>query len=674
MPINPTDASRGLMFDSPLGEELLCRSFSGQETLGRLFDYRLDLLSLNRNILFQDIVGQRVTVTMELTDGERHFDGFVTEFRYTGTVGQYASYQATVKPWLWFLTRTADCRIFQNQTVPDIIMSVFRDNDMSDVRNMLSDTYREWVYCVQYRETDFNFISRLMEKEGIYYYFEHIRGKHTCVLADDLSAHETFPGYEVVPYFPPDSNAALRERDHIQQVSLTQAIVPGSYAITDFDFEKPRVDLAAVFMEIRLHAYPIPDPEIFDYPGEYSEVADGETYVDKKLQELQAQFERVHAGGSARGMSAGCLFTLENYPRDDLNKEYLIISVQHDIRSDAMESSGGGGAEGFYSCQLEVMDSAQAYRSKRITPKPVVQGLQTAIVVGPDGDEIHCDEYARVKVQFHWDRYGEHDQNSSCWVRVSQLWAGRQWGGIHIPRIGQEVLISFLEGDPDRPLITGRVYNADQMPPYDLPGNQTQSGIKSRSSKGGTAKNFNEIRLEDKKGNEEIHIHAEKDMTVVVEHDLTTLVEHDESRTTDNTREVIVGSGDNPRPTETIEELLVHGMRVINIKGNDELIVKDGDKGRKIKIRDGDYNLEIEKGNYILGVTLGNATTTAAAGNISLQSSTGKITLTGATSVELIVGGSSVKVAPSGVTIKSGAINIEATGVTTIKGSVVNIN
>jgi len=375
MPINPTDTDRGLKIESPLGEDLVCRSFSGQEKLGRLFSYQLDLLSLNPNIQFQDIVGQRVTVSLELEDGDRYFDGYISEFRYMGTSGQFAWYQATMKPWFWFLTRTSDCRIFQNQKVPDIIKSVFRDNGMSDFKDMLGESYRDWVYCVQYRETDFNFISRLMEQEGIYYYFEHTQGKHTLVLADGIGAHEPTPGYEEVPFYPPDPNAALRERDHIQNLVVTQAIVPGKYAIKDYDFEKPKVDLTAKLSTSRPHDYPIPDHEIFDYPGEYSELSDGDNYVDKKLQELQAQHERVQASGNARGLSAGGLFTLENYLREDQNKEYLIISVTLNIQSDDLETSGRSGAGDFFNCQLDVMDSSQQYRSERITPKPVVGPL-----------------------------------------------------------------------------------------------------------------------------------------------------------------------------------------------------------------------------------------------------------------------------------------------------------
>jgi type VI secretion system secreted protein VgrG len=671
MPIVPIDANRGLKIDSPLGGDLICRSFNGQDKLGRLFDYRLDLLSLNTEIQFDDIVGQRVTVSMELENGERYFDGYVTEFRYAGTLGQFAWYQATVRPWFWFLTRTSDCRIFQNQKVPDIIKAVFRDNGMSDFKDMLSGSYREWVYCVQYRETDFNFISRLMEQEGIYYYFEHEKGKHTLVLADGLGAHQPFPGYETVPYFPPDPNAALRERDHIQHWTVTQAIVPGKYAIKDFDFEKPKVDLTAKLSDPPTHDYPISDHEIYDYPGEYNEVGDGNTYVKRKLEELKAQQERVQAGGSARGMSAGCLFTLENFGREDQNKEYLVISVSHDLKSDPLETSSGSGGEDFYSCRLEVMDSSQQYRSERITPKPIVQGPQTAMVVGPSGEEIYCDEYARVKVQFHWDRYGNNDQDSSCWVRVSQAWAGKNWGAIHIPRIGQEVLVSFLEGDPDQPLITGRVYNAINMPPYELEANKTQSGIKSRSSKGGSENNFNEFRFEDKKNKEEVYFQAEKD--------LNSLVKNKETRKVKNSRTSNVGEMHTyPPPNDPIvENMTVHADRSTTIMGNDVLSVAQemaATTGREVTIHNGDHKLEVSKGNQETKVSMGNKTTTVSMGNIKTEASLGKTEETALQSIEMKVGANSIKIDQAGVHIKGIMINIEGMAITTIKGGFVKIN
>jgi type VI secretion system secreted protein VgrG len=425
---------------------------------------------------------------------------------------------------------------------------------------------------VQYRETDFNFISRLMEQEGIYYYFEHVMGKHTLVLADGVNAHEAFPGYATVPYFPPDPNQALREKDHLQSWVVSQSIVPGKYAIKDYDFEKPKVDLTANLAQSRPHAYPIGNPEIFDYPGEYTQVGDGENYVERKLQELQSQHERVQAHGNARGMCSGYTFTLENYPREDQNREYLVIAVHHQIENPALETSAATGGGDYYTCNLEVLDKAQPYRSERTTRKPIVQGPQTAVVVGPSAEEIHCDKYGRVKVQFHWDRYGKNDENSSCWVRVSQAWAGKAWGGVHIPRIGQEVVVSFLEGDPDQPLITGRVYNALNMPPYELEANKTQSGIKSRSSKGGTPSNFNEVRMEDKKGSEELYIQAEKNENILVKNDKGETVGHNETISIGNDRKETVGHN----------ETITVGNDRVELVGNNETLTVTTNRTRNV--------------------------------------------------------------------------------------------
>jgi type VI secretion system secreted protein VgrG len=685
------DTNHPVNFISPFGGNLVVQSMVGDEAIGRLFNYNLELLSQDFELHFDQVVGKQVTVALVLPMDKRYFNGYITEFRYMGQTDRYARYQATIRPWFWFLTRTSDCRIFQEKKVPDIIKEIFQEHGMSDVEDRLSGTYREWEYCVQYRETDFNFISRLMEQEGIYYYFEHFEDKHMLILTDEVSTHNPFPQFETIPYHSPSGQVSMQEGDHLQTWAVTQSIQPETYAIRDFNFKNPRADLLFMHMQPGNHDYPIEYPEIYDYPGEYAERPDGESYVEIRLQELRSQHERVSAGGPCRGMSAGCLFTLTEYPREDQNKEYLVLSVSHQI-NDSGYISGGVAASGeLYHCEAEVMDSAIAYRQVRSTPKPIVQGPQTAIVVGRDNDEIYTDEFGRVKVQFHWDRYGQKNENSSCWIRVSQLWAGAKWGAMHIPRIGQEVIVSFLEGDPDKPVITGRVYNADCMPPYDLPANKTQSGIKSRSSKDGTSGNFNEFRFEDKKGEESITLHAEKD--------LNTTVENDESRNVINTRSVTVGASDNARPTETIESLQVHGKRLIDIRGNDGLSVSTGDKGRKVDIIDGNYELDVDKGNYLLGVDLGNAQTTvttgnitftATAGDIALNSPAKKTTVTAGQAIELTVGGSSITIDPgkielvslggtitidaSGVSISGVMINSEAAGVHNIKGAIVNVN
>lgn len=568
MSVGATQANRAIAVTTPLGDDvLLFHSMSVSEQLARLFQFDLDLLSADPEIKLADILGQNVTIRYQRPDGEdRFFNGIVSQFSQSGMHGNLFVYRATLRPWFWFLTRTADCRIFQNKIVPDIIKEVFRDQGFSDFEDTLSGTYREWENCVQYRETDFNFISRLMEQEGIYYYFKHEDAKHTLVLSDSISAHEAVSGYEEVPYYPPEESER-RERDHISDWSLNQLIQPGVYALNDYDFKKPKANLEVKSSIPREHEQA--EFEIYDYPGEYSESSDGETYVRARIEELQAQYEEVQGQGNVAGLMTGCLFKLTNYPREDQNREYLITSASYSLGPQEYESDFSASGT-IFSCGITAIDKQQVYRAPRITPKPVVQGPQTAIVVGKAGEEIWTDKYGRVKVQFHWDRYGEDDENSSCWVRVSHPWAGKNWGAVAIPRMGQEVIVSFKEGDPDQPIITGRVYNEDNMPPYELPANATQSGVKTRSSKEGTPDNFNEMRFEDKKGSEEVYIHAEKDQNNVVENDETTAVGNDRSETVGNDEKISIG---NDR-TEDVgnDETITIGNNRTETVGTDETI------------------------------------------------------------------------------------------------------
>jgi len=541
-------ANRALVeIKTPLGDDgLLFYRLRGREELGRLSEFEIDLLSAKGDIDFDKIVGQGVTIKLELPQDEtRYFHGFVTRLVQRGTHGRYFAYHAMIYPWLWFLTRTANCRIFQAKTVPDILKEVLESHTAADVKFELTGHYRTWEYCVQYRETDFNFVSRLMEQEGIYYYFKHAEGRATMVLADSYSAHEALKGYAQIPFITAD-RIMRTDQERITEWQLTREIQPGAYVLKDFDFKKPSTDLKVNYKVKRKHeraAY-----EVFDFPGEYLEIADGDHYVQARLEELQVDFELGHGTSNARGLSVGRLFKLTGQPRQDQNAEYLVVKTELDIEGGEYEAMGDAGA-GTFNCRFTAMKSSEAFRPARITPKPIVQGPQTAIVVGPSGDEIHTDKYGRVKVQFHWDRFGKSDENSSCWIRVSHPWAGKNWGVIAIPRMGQEVIVDFLDGDPDEPIITGRVYNAEQMPPYDLPGNKTQTGIKSRSSLKGTGANFNEFRFEDKKGSELVTLHAEKDQSISVEndesvsigHDRTETVGHDESITIGNNRTEKVG-------------------------------------------------------------------------------------------------------------------------------------
>jgi type VI secretion system secreted protein VgrG len=481
-------------------------------------------------------------------------------------LGRYVRYSARVVPWVWFLTRTSDCRIFQQKSVPDIIKSVFREHGTSDFEDSLNGSYSPRDYCVQYMETDFDFVSRLMEEEGIYYFFKHEKDKDTLVLCDSAGAHSTTPGCESVSYYPPSENV-LREEDIINHWVLSHSMQSGKLTHTDFDFIKPRTSLLA--QHAAAGTYPKGDAEVFAYPGGYLTVGDGTKYAQRRLEALQQQHERAVGSGNVRALAVGGLFSMENYPRDDQNREYLVVSSIHHFGGTDYES-GVSHASADVTVTFNAIPSKQPYRSPLTTRRARVAGPQTAMVVGKAGEEIYTDQYGRVKVQFHWDRVGKRDENSSCWVRVSQLWAGKNWGAIHIPRIGQEVIVSFLEGDPDRPIITGRVYNAAEMPPYDLPANQTQSGVKSRSSKGGSPANFNEIRFEDKMGSELLTIHAEKDQSISVEHDESHSVGHDRSKTVTHDETTNVGHD----RTETVgnNETITIGVNRTEKVGSNETI------------------------------------------------------------------------------------------------------
>lgn len=512
----PTQKHRFVSINTPLGEDALAiGSLRVEESLGRPFRIDVDLTSESGSVSFEEILGKNATIRLEVSgEKTRYFNGLVHRFVQTRMEGRHAHYRATLVPWLWFLTRTADCRIFQKMKAPDILKQVFRDHGFSDFRDALTGSYFVWEYCVQYRETDFNFVSRLMEQEGIYYFFEHENGRHTLVLADGRNAHKPFPGYARVDYR--GAEGGVREKEYIFDWTTIKEVHAGVYSLNEFNFETPKSSLLAKSRMARAHA--LSEFEIYDYPGEYDEQGEAEGHYAKvRLQELQSRYEVAQGHANARGIAAGSVFSLDDYPRPDQNRDYLVTDAVIRVTGDDYVAGSGSG-EDFFSCAFSAVPSDTLYRPARTTPKPLIQGPQTAIVAGPKGEEIYTDKYGRVKLQFHWDRYGKADEQSSCWVRVSQEWAGKKWGSMHIPRIGQEVIVEFLEGDPDCPIITGRVYNADAMPPYALPEEKTKSTLKSNSTKGGDG--FNEIRFEDKKGSEQIFIHGQKDLDVRVRNDV----------------------------------------------------------------------------------------------------------------------------------------------------------
>ena len=667
-------------------------SFSGTEQLGRLFEYRLELASEDYQIEPEDIVGENVSIRLNLGDkGVRYFNGHVNHFTQITSSGQLARYRATVVPWFWFLTRVADCRIFQEKTVPEIILQIFRDRGFTDYDKRLSCEYRKWEYCVQYRETDFNFISRLMEQEGIYYYFKHENGKHSLVMADSHSAHESYPKFEQLEYHPADKGTTTEEC--ISDWSVETHLQPGSYAINDFSFKKPQTPLLA-----KANASGSAEQggsnnsyEIYDYPGDYTTYNDGTEYAKKRIEELQAQYKVTIAKSDSRGICPGCLFNLSDHPLADQNQKYLITSANYTIQGDDIFSTGAAGSECIFSCSFTVINinSSKAFRSQRITPKPKISGPQTAFVVGPAAEEICTDEFGRVKVKFHWDRHSNADENSSCWIRVAQVWAGKKWGAMYIPRIGQEVIVEFLEGNPDRPIITGRVYNAKAMPPYDLPGNETISTLKSNSSKpGGAGGGFNEIRFEDKKDEEQIFIHAEKNMDVRVKSDRFETIDNnrhlhvkkDKFEHVDNNRSEEVDS-DHKEKIGKDRNLAVKGKEAkevgkslsLTVKGN----VNEVFKADHSEQTTGDYYLKatniVIEGTTNVTVKVGQSYIAIEAGGIKIGT-TGKLELESMGQLS-INGTAGVKVeSPANVDMQGTMTSVKGSAIVEVQGGLVKIN
>lgn len=513
------EKDRFLNLATPLGDDkFLLRSFTGTEGVSQLFHFHLDMLSEDPAISFDDMIGQNVSFSVRLADTSkaRYFNGYVSRFRQLPGEERLTKYECEVVPWLWFLTRAADCRIFQNKTVLEMVKQIFQDLGFTDFDDQTRGSYDPWEYCVQYRETSFNFISRMLEQEGIFYFFKHENGKHTMILGDSPAVHQPCPDQERAMLERTTGSGALREEDVVYSWKFDNELRTGKFAFTDYNFETPSTNLQAE-VQSQINQGGNQRFEVYDYPGEYEKRGEGDSWVKLRIEEEEAAHAVASGHSDCRGFISGYKFELYGHDRRDQNGPYVLTSITHSAEEGGFYSGAGSETESTYSNTFTVIKAAVPFRPPRVTPKHIVQGVQTAVVVGPSGEEIYSDKYGRVKVQFHWDRRGTNNENSSCWVRVAQPWAGKGWGFITIPRIGQEVVVSFLEGDPDRPLITGSVYNAQQGVPYALPDKQVMSTWRSSSSKGGG--NSNEIRMDDTKGKEQIFVHAAYDYDMLVDHD-----------------------------------------------------------------------------------------------------------------------------------------------------------
>ncbi len=654
----PVQSSWPITLTTPLGDDFLIpEAFTASEGISQMFRIRLDAIAEQPNsVEFDQLLGQSVTIEVKVTaSSSRVWNGIVSRMVQGDRTSDFTTYTLEVVPKLWLLTRTTQSRIYQQKTIPQIIKDVLSSVDFS---LEVQGDFQPRNYCVQYRETDFNFVSRLMEEEGIFYFFKHSSGKHQMVIANSPSSHPDMPYNASLVY--DEVRGGARTDNRIHHWEKSQEIRSGKITLWDHSFELPHQHLDAdkttlesvavggKSMKLKLSVSPA--LEQYDYPGAYAQRFDGvspgggdsasnlqDIFTDNKrtvgirMQTETAQGLLFTAESDCRQIVSGYKFSFEKHFSDSgqgSSGSYVVIAAEH-TASHPLGTERN--QESFkYTNRFTCISTGVPYSPPRVTPLPSVRGTQTAVVVGPAGEEIFTDKYGRVMVQFHWDRQGTQDVNSSCWLRVATPWAGKQWGMIHLPRVGQEVVVDFLEGDPDRPIIVGSVYNADQMPPFSLPANKTQSGLRSRSSKNGGPDNCNEISFEDKKGSEQIYVHAEKDMLTEVENDETRKVDHD---------------------------------RTTTIKNNETKTVTEGNEATTIS--QGNQTLEIKMGNQTIAIKMGNQSTKLDLGKSETEAME---------SIELKVGQSSVKLDQTGVTIQGMMIKITGQVQVQVKGMMTQIN
>ena len=522
---------------------LLFASLGGTETVGELFTYsiklktpdilNLDYVSPAANLQLKPMVGKDLCVNIELDGGgKRYISGLVTAARVVGHQGRSVVYELRLEPWLKTLTHTSDYKAFQNKNVVNILDEVL-DEYPWPVEKRLVENYPTRAWQVQYGETDFDFIQRLMQEWGIYWWFEHNENSHTLVLADAINVHKACADSPLVCYY---QKGLKLDKEFIHTITANESLRSGQWVLNDFDFMKPRSLLKSTVANPRETG--LAEYEHYEWPGDYFTKSEGEMLTRIRMEEQRSPGSRVQGSGNIRTLMTGFTFTLENYPTAEVNREYLLVQTTLFIQDNAQHS--GQDQHFTYSTSFELHPTSEVYRPQRTLSKPHTKGPQSAIVTGPAGQEIWTDKYGRVKVQFGWDRYGKNDENSSCWVRVSYPWAGKGFGGIQIPRIGQEVLVDFKNGDPDLPIIVGRTYNQDTMPPWGLPGAATQSGFYSHTIGGGPT-NANALRFEDKPGGEEVWLHAEKDQRIEVNNNESHWVGNNRLKVIDKTETAIIG-------------------------------------------------------------------------------------------------------------------------------------
>ncbi len=638
MPDNTWIQGRRLLaIHTSLGKDhLLATSLTGEEALSELFSYDVEILSSNLSISAEAMIGDKAKVVILPEEGEgRIVHAMIAEWRASAVIAQgLRQYRARLVPWLWFLGHSTDCRIFQNLNVPDIIEQVFKTFGFTDFKMSVSrGDYPKLEFCVQYRETALNFVCRLMEEAGIFYFFRHEEERHVMVIADKNVSFQPLPDQQL--YYAPTSR-----RRHVTQWEHGYEFRPGRWAQRDFNFETPSTDLTATektVLKLR-HAESF---ERYDYPGRYLQKSRGTAVTRALMQAEEAAHQSAWGTSNYARLAVGGKFTLAEHPCESKSTAYVIRRVRHTATDDS-HLAGTKATAPHYDNSFEAIPHDVPFRPLRVTEKPFVHGPQTAMVVGPAGEKIHTDKHGRVRVQFHWDRYGKRDETSSCWIRVSQAWAGRGWGAVHLPHVGHEVVVSFLEGDPDRPLITGRVYNGENEKTMKMPDNKTQSGLKDHAG--------NEILMEGKGGSEDIKVHAVKDMHVTVDNDREMHVKAHLKETVDKGQEVTVHQGYKETITEGATATISDGKK-LTVTG-----------GSTVDIT-GEYK------TTVTGPTKHSSTETTDI------HATGTGTYTSETSLKFAVAGSVIEITPTAITISSGpsTVKLDTTGVA-LSGPMISLN
>ena len=673
MPPNYSQDDQPLAIETPLGKDkLLLEAVNGEEGLGALFVFRLECLSVEETLSDTSIVGKQVSFRVnDSSNSPRWFSGYVSRFSWMGRDDVLTRWQVEVVPSLWFASLTSDCKIFQQQSVPDIVEAVLGDTSEITLSKKISGSHSPLDYCVQYRETDFAFVSRLMEHEGIGYHFEHAQGSLKMVVSDSNTAFTDCKDADVETaqgFASPATAGVITSWRH------EYAFRPGKFVQTDYSFEEPTTSLLATGNGKSTYSG-ASKAELFDYPGLYEKKPDGDASAKVRIEEEEATASVASGTSTCRSFSPGYTFKIKSHPNSaERGKKYLLTKVIHraSIRG-AYEASAQAGSGFEYENSFESVPSETVWRPIRNTAWPAGT-VQTALVVGPSGEEIYTDQYGRIKVQFHWDRYGKQNEQSSCWIRVSQSLAGPQFGMQFIPRVGMEVVVSHLDDDPNRPLVTGVVYNGTNKPPFELPSKAAQSGLQTRSTKEGSTSTANQLIFDDTKEAELVTLHAERNFTRTVEND--------------DTLEVGFVTKDKGDRSVKVYNNLTEEIGVGSENGNRSLTVY---KDNSTTVSTGDEKYTVSKGNATFDVTQGNHTVTvggkqsntigkghsltvsSGSHSVEVNSGSGTMkamswTIEGQTGITLKVGSNSIEIGPAGVTINGLTVSVKGTTSTTVEG------